>query len=368
MRKNLRKRSRVREIFNSAAVSLCMTLATLAVLEVVLRVADFRELRETLSEGSLGYGYDPEIGWAPVPNSSSVFTGARTFHIKHNSLGLRDEEFSLNSRPTIMFLGDSFVWGFDSEVGERFSDLLKPKIPDYNILAAGVAGYGTDQEYLLLKRLWPKIKPAVVMLIFCSQNDRMDNSSNVRYQSYQKPYFMTRPDGSLVLMGQPVPESQLLRYSGIVRHLWLARLVTNIYVRLRSQKLELPDPTEKLVGKMREFVEANGAKFLVGIQYHDEALARYLEANRIPLYRSKAPPSIPSPDLVPIGRPRGKNSSRTAFWACCPQTTSFTTTPPWGITRHEITDIDRGFRFILRPARWLLRFRRRHRRLSLPDR
>ncbi|MFZ2158226.1 MAG: hypothetical protein WAV72_19195, partial [Bradyrhizobium sp.] len=38
-----------------------------------------------------------------------------------------------------------------------------------------------------------------------------------------------------------------------------------------------PDPTEKLVGKMREFVEGNGTKFLVGIQHHDEALVRYLE-------------------------------------------------------------------------------------------
>jgi hypothetical protein len=32
-----------------------MTLVTLATLEIVLRIADFRELRETLSERSLGY-------------------------------------------------------------------------------------------------------------------------------------------------------------------------------------------------------------------------------------------------------------------------------------------------------------------------
>ena len=33
---------------------------------------------------------------------------------------------------------------------------------------------------------------------------------------------------------------------------------------------------------IREFVEGNGAKFLVGIQHRDEALARYLERSRIP--------------------------------------------------------------------------------------
>lgn len=278
------KRNRVREVFRPVAVSLGMALATLAALEIFLRVADFRELREGLTERSLSYGYDAELGWAPVPNSSSLVTTARTVHFKHNSLGLRDQEFSLDAKPTIMFLGDSFVWGLDSETDERFSELLKPEIPDYKILAAGVAGYGTDQEYLLLKRLWPKVKPAVVVLIFCAQNDRLDNSTNIRYDSYQKPYFATQPDGSVVLMGQPVPMSHLLyiKESWLVRNLWLARLATNVYVRLRHPPLVVPDPTEKLVGKIREFVKGNGAKFLVGIQYHDQALTRYLETNGIP--------------------------------------------------------------------------------------
>ncbi len=278
------KPNRVREIFRSAALSLAITLATLAALEIFLRVADFRELRDVLSERSLRYAYDAELGWSPTPNSSSRSTTFRTTHFTHNSLGLRDEAFSLDAKPTIMFLGDSFVWGLDSEADERFTELLKPKIPDYKILAAGVGGYGTDQEYLLLKRLWPKVKPAVVVLIFCSQNDRLDNSTNRRYDSYQKPYFATQPDGSVVLMGQPVPKSQLLyiREYWLVRNLWLARLATNVYVRLRYPQVFVPDPTEKLVGMIREFVEGNGAKFLVGIQHHDEALVRYLEADGIP--------------------------------------------------------------------------------------
>jgi hypothetical protein len=225
---------RVREVVRSAAVSLVMTLVTLAALEITLRVVDFRELRETLSERSLGYAYDAELGWAPVPYSSSLITTFRTTHFTHNSLGLRDEEFSLDTKPTIMFLGDSFVWGLDSEADERFTELLKPKLPGYKILAARVSGYGTDQEYLLLKRLWPKVRPAVVVLIFCADNDRLDNRSNVRYDDYHKPYFATQPDGSIALMGQPVPRSHLVyfRDDRLVRNLWLARLAMNVYVRL----------------------------------------------------------------------------------------------------------------------------------------
>jgi hypothetical protein len=204
-------------------------------------------------------------------------------------MGLLDEEFTLDARPTIMFLGDSFVWGLDSQADERFTELLKPKFPNYKIVAAGVSGFGTDQEYLLLKRLWPKVKPAVVVLIFCSQNDRLDNSSNIRYEDYHKPYFETQPDGSLRLMNQPVPRSHVLYLveDWLVRNFWLARMATNGYVRLRYPRLAVPDPSEKIVGMIRDFVVANGAKFMVGIQYHDEALTHYLEANGIPVAQLK---------------------------------------------------------------------------------
>jgi hypothetical protein len=286
------KPSRGRQLLLSASMALVITIVTLVGLEILLRVADFRELRDSLSEQSLKYDYDSELGWAPAPNSSGTLETFRTTHFKHNSLGLRDDEFTLDAKPTVLFLGDSFVWGADSEVGERFSDMLKPALPAYKILAAGVSGYGTDQEYLLLRRLWPKVKPAVVVLIFCADNDRLDNTTNIRYASYQKPYFATQPDGSLVLMGEPVPESQLLyiQHYWLVRHLWLARLATNIDVRLRYPPVTVPDPTEKLVGKIHEFVEKSGAKFMVGIQNHDDALAAYLEAKRIPFAKLQGAP------------------------------------------------------------------------------
>ena len=282
--KHFTKRERLREVLRSVVVSLVMTIATLAALEIFLRVADFRELREGVNERSLSYRYDAELGWAPVPGSNSIVTNARTIHVQHNSLGLRDIEFSLDARPTIMFLGDSFVWGLDAEADERFTELLRTRVSGYKIVAAGVSGYGTDQEYLLLKRLWAKVQPAVVVLILCTQNDRLDNSTNIRYEGYQKPYFATASDGSLVLEGQPVPKSRLqyIKEDWLVQHLWLARPVTSIYVKIRHPLLFVPDPTERLVGKIREFVEANGAKFLVGLQYNDPDLMRYLQANRIP--------------------------------------------------------------------------------------
>jgi hypothetical protein len=282
--KHFTKPGQLREVLRSVGVSLGMTLATLVTLEVFLRVADFRMLREGMTERSLSYRYDEELGWAPMPGSSSIIKNVRSIHAQHNSLGLRDIEFSLDARPTILFLGDSFVWGLDAEADERFTDLLRRRLSGHKILAAGISGYGTDQEYLLLKRLWPKVRPAVVVLIFCTQNDRGDNSTNIRYEGYQKPYFASAADGSLVLEGQPVPKSRLqyIKEDWLVRNLWLARLVTASYVGVRYPLLFVPDPTERLVSKLRDFVEANGAKFLVGLQYLDPELIRHLRANRIP--------------------------------------------------------------------------------------
>lgn len=81
------KPNRVRETVLSACVSLAIVVATLVVLEVVLRIANFKELRETLTEQSLSYGYDPELGWMPVPNSSGRIVKFRTTHYKHKQLG-----------------------------------------------------------------------------------------------------------------------------------------------------------------------------------------------------------------------------------------------------------------------------------------
>jgi hypothetical protein len=282
--KHLIARERVRQTLRSAGIALCMTLATLAAIEILLRVVDLRILREGAGERSLTYRYDAELGWAPIPNSSSIVTTARTIHAQHNSLGFRDIEFERDARPTMLFIGDSFVWGVDAEANERFTDLLRSRLSSTAIVNAGVSGYGTDQEYLLLQRIWPTFQPAVVVLIFCTANDRLDNGTNVRYDGYQKPYFATATDGTLMLRGQPVPKSRQLyiKQDWLVRHLWLARVVAFAYVEIWHPQVYVPDPTERIVSKIREFVEAHGARLIVGLQFGDDKLIQHLRAERIP--------------------------------------------------------------------------------------
>ena len=90
-----------------------------------------------------------------------------------------------------------------------------------------------------------------------------------------------------------------------MRHSWLVRLGNAVYLKLRHPAVHVPDPTEKLVDKIREFVEANGGKFLVGLQATDAALVRHLEAARIPFVSFDGAEAYPGASLGGHWTPEG---------------------------------------------------------------
>lgn len=263
-----------------------LVIVTLAVCEVGLRLANFRELRDGYEPGAaIVFGYDAEIGWSPIPNSAGKFDGSREIDVRHNSLGLRDVELDPGRRQTLMFVGDSFVWGYDAQANERFTELLRADLPGRSIVNAGVPGYGNDQEYLLLRRTWDAIKPNVVVLIFCSDNDRVNNSSNIQYSGLYKPYLQRGADSAWRFHGQPVPWSRgvYFRKYWWARNIWLARLAVTAYVHGYGEpEVKVPDPTERLIEMMRDDVEARGAKFLIGMQWREPRLESFLRGQGIP--------------------------------------------------------------------------------------
>jgi len=263
------------------AIQLLILVVTLGIAEVVLRVIDLRYLRAHRVGADRIYNYDAELGWFPVPNSDVSFTGMRTIRVHHNSLGLRDIEPDTTPKPTVAFVGDSFVWGYDAEQNERFTEILRVKMPAQRIINAGVTAYGTDQEYLLLRRLWDRIRPNVVVLMVCTDNDRKDNTVNTRSDGPYKPYFdMTRS----AFEGIPVPWSRHLYFADnwLARNSWVFRVAVSAYVLIAHPPVSVPDPTERLIGMMKEFVESKGVKFLVGLQYRDPALEAALTGMKIP--------------------------------------------------------------------------------------
>jgi hypothetical protein len=269
-------------------------VAILFAAELLLRVIDVSgPSRFELGEA---FQFDPELGWVPVPNAAAQQTsGNRTISVRHNSLGLRERDLGDIAPDRFLFLGDSFTYGYDAEAEERFSDLLQKALPQYGMVNAGVSGYGTDQQFLLMKRLWNDVNPKYVVLTFCVDNDRDDNTSSYRYRKYHKPYFVRTPDGEWQVRGYPLPRPSRNDVTGTawLEHFALARFAIDASRALRNREVIVPDPTEDLIGMMRRTVEARGARLVVGLQRHEPRLETYLQAQKIPYTTFDDAPGYP---------------------------------------------------------------------------
>lgn len=264
------------------------TLSLLAVMaglvgatELALRALDVPALRPTPLAMRAGYLHDPELGWMPAPHSTKQQTASRTVTLTHNSLGLRDIELTPGAGPTVLFLGNSFVYGIEVEAEERFTERLRADLRGVRIVNAGIPGYGTDQEYLLLRRLWPHIRPTVVVLLF-GGNDRAATTTNFLYQAF-KPY-LANVDGEWQFRGLPVPRSaaHLVHTNWFAQHFAVVRLVVLTAPSTRTHAHSMPDRSEPLVSMMRDLVRARGATFLVGLESPDAAMEAFLNRQRIP--------------------------------------------------------------------------------------
>jgi hypothetical protein len=101
---------RLRRLWQTARLQLVVLLATLAVIELVLQLLQPAYLKDKFLN-NLRYRNDAELGWFPIPNSHVSDDTANFMGVQHNSLGLRDVEYERSSKPAILFIGDSLVWG-----------------------------------------------------------------------------------------------------------------------------------------------------------------------------------------------------------------------------------------------------------------
>ena len=187
------------------AMSVTITLVTL---EIVLRVfahptlyldgdlyfeAHWRSTHNNRSdETERLYKYDefdPELGWRPIANLNR--DGIRT-----NSLGFRsDYEYQserLEGISRIVIVGDSFTWGMQTSSGpdsnrQVYPAILDRMMPDTEVYNMGVSGWGTDQQFLALRRYGFRFRPDLVVLA-CFEHNIVRNG--LSFFSYAKPRFV----------------------------------------------------------------------------------------------------------------------------------------------------------------------------------
>lgn len=149
--------------------------------------------------------YDERLGWKLAP-------GWRGRHDHHdfevrygvNSLGFRGDALGFSRPGSVMFLGDSFTFGLGVNDDEVFTGLLDQS-NGQNFTNAGMPGYSTDQQLLLLEDLLA-YKPEVLVWVVYLGNDLLDNGEPFPLQAaHGKPYFELVPGEGLVLENVPVP-------------------------------------------------------------------------------------------------------------------------------------------------------------------
>jgi hypothetical protein len=276
-------------------LSLAALLITAALAELGLRLFFRTNLALVDDERNLLYRYDSYLGWFPIPSQGKNLLASRVFTVVHNREGFRDPDFTVISQNGIMFLGDSFVWGYDVDAPERFTDKLRQRHPEWTIYNLGVSGYGTDQEFLLLQKHFDSYKPRVVFLVFCVETDHDDNSSNFRYQGYYKPYCTTSA-AELQLRGVPVPRSEKVFFADhrLLSRSYLVRLMARGYYKFNAEPvLQNPDPTVNILRAMHDYVKSKGAVFCVGLTRRDPNVEAVLRERKIPYVDLSTPLRYP---------------------------------------------------------------------------
>ena len=205
-------KSKFRTLAQNMALLLGSSLLCFFLIEVGYRTLDpfpyFSEGEVNVTQHGNLSQYDNELGWRGVPDGEAEFTTANnSVWLAHNSEGYRDIEHKAvdENKPSIVFLGDSFTWGYEVEFDEMFVNQVRNKLPNYEVFNLSHRGYGTDQQLLTFMR-WYENQPVELVVLMISDNDAEENGVGERYGK-SKPYYEIAKK-ELVLMGVPVPENE----------------------------------------------------------------------------------------------------------------------------------------------------------------
>jgi lysophospholipase L1-like esterase len=147
---------------------------------------------------------DPRLGWRGLPGFSGVFVREDfKARIAINEQGYRKKDARTEPLPDaekVVFLGDSFAWGWGVSQGELFSDVLQDLLgPRYDVINMGINTFGTVQEWIQTESEVIAMRPSRVGVLVYG-NDLEDNMNG---RGNSRPYCVVK-GGRVVLRNLPV--------------------------------------------------------------------------------------------------------------------------------------------------------------------
>jgi carbamoyltransferase len=159
----------------------------------------------------IGYTYIPRLK-ARIQHEGGGYI------VKTNSTGFRSEfDFDASRRAglkRVLVFGDSYTAGDGVSNTKRFSDVAAQQLEGVEILNFGLAGSGTDQQYLVYREFGSAVEHDLVVIATTAENIRRNMARFRVYLSedntrrvFAKPYFSLGSDQALNLHHIPVPKS-----------------------------------------------------------------------------------------------------------------------------------------------------------------
>lgn len=143
-------------------------------------------------------------GVALRPNAEGWWREEGNEYVRISSAGLRDREH-VKQKPANTFrvavLGDSFAEARQVPIEDTFWAIIEKKLSrcpsvagrQVEVINFGVAGYGTAQELITLRREVWDYSPDLILLVVTPGNDIRDNSRALS-QDGPRPFFVYRGD------------------------------------------------------------------------------------------------------------------------------------------------------------------------------
>ena len=184
------------------------------------------------------YDYDPQIGYKLRPGTQGYYLSEGKGYVSINRDGLRDREHAIAPPANtlrIAVLGDSYAEAMQVNQDETFCAVMEKDLEKSSqlqgrhveVINFGVSGFGTTQELLTLENKVWKYSPDVVLLAFTTANDVADNSRALKKIDYL-PYHVYVGD-QLVLEDAKTRQNWVARQHSLWHHLRLDTF-TNIRV------------------------------------------------------------------------------------------------------------------------------------------
>ncbi|MDF1587598.1 MAG: hypothetical protein P1P93_00330 [Gammaproteobacteria bacterium] len=250
---------------NDTIIIILMTGVLLALIEIVLRVSVPEMGAYRKSPKSTAFQFNDKYLVSLKPNHSIVHrvkkeNGGGSVNWQTNSLGFRGEELDPKKKPRIIVYGDSNVLARFSEDKDTYTNALQSILQSNNLNAqvinAGIAGAGPDQNLIRLREDFPQVKPDIVIFHLFADNDYGDIMRNRLYD--------IADNGELIKTVHPVTIDKKLTSKGalighLTRNLYLQGAINYLVTSIQEQKqnaLSVQQKVDQTLNKLEQLTQS----------------------------------------------------------------------------------------------------------------